>query len=53
MMVYLDTNVLIYATIEQDIDKKGRSLNIIEHLAKNKELILSPPCDSRVYFYVK
>ena len=41
-MVYLDTNVLIYASIEQDIEKKGKSLDIIEHLVKNKELILSP-----------
>ena len=41
-MVYLDTNVLIYATIEQDIEKKEKSLDIIEHLVKNQELILSP-----------
>jgi len=41
-MVYLDTNVLIYASIEQDSEKKKKSLDIIEHLVKNKELILSP-----------
>ena len=33
-MVYLDTNVLIYATIEQDIEKKEKSLDVIEHLVK-------------------
>jgi predicted nucleic acid-binding protein len=31
-MVYLDTNILIYATIEQDIEKKEKSLDIIEDL---------------------
>jgi len=41
-MVYLDTNVLIYATIEQDIEKKEKSLDVIEHLVKHQELILSP-----------
>ena len=41
-MVYLDTNVLIYATIEQGIEKKEKSLDVIERLVKNKELILSP-----------
>ena len=41
-MVYLDTNVLIYATIEQDIEKKEKSLDVIEYLVKNQELILSP-----------
>jgi len=41
-MVYLDTNVLIYATIEQDTEKKEKSLDIIEYLVKGKELILSP-----------
>ena len=41
-MVYLDTNVLIYATIEQDIEKKETSINVIEKLVKNDALILSP-----------
>jgi len=41
-MVYLDTNVLIYATIEQDIEKKEKSLDVIEYLVKHQELILSP-----------
>ena len=41
-MVYLDTNVLIYATIEQDIEKKEKSLNVIESLVNKNELILSP-----------
>ena len=41
-MVYLDTNVLIYATIEQDIEKKEKSLNAIESLVNKNELILSP-----------
>lgn len=42
MMVYLDTNVLIYATIEQDIEKKEQSINIIERLVTRNELVLSP-----------
>ncbi len=41
-MVYLDTNVLIYATIEQDIEKKETSIDVIERLVKNDALILSP-----------
>ena len=41
-MVYLDTNVLIYATIEQDIEKKETSIDVIEKLVKNDALILSP-----------
>jgi len=40
-MVYLDTNLLIYASVEQDKEKKKKSLNIIEKLIKNQELILS------------
>ena len=40
-MVYLDTNVLIYASVEQSIEKKERSLEILEHLISSKELILS------------
>jgi predicted nucleic acid-binding protein len=41
-MVYLDTNILIYATIEQDIEKKEKSLDIIEDLVNRDNLILSP-----------
>ena len=41
-MVYLDTNVLIYATIEQDIKKKEKSLDTIEDLVNKNELLLSP-----------
>jgi len=41
-MVYLDTNVLIYATIEQDIEKKEQSINLIEELVTHNELVLSP-----------
>ena len=41
-MVYIDTNVLIYASIEQDVYKKEKSLDIIEKLVNANELILSP-----------
>ena len=41
-MVYFDTNVLIYATIEQDREKKDISIEIIEKLVLKNTLILSP-----------
>jgi len=40
-MVYLDTNILIYAGVEQDIRKKEQSLDILEDLIDNNELVLS------------
>jgi predicted nucleic acid-binding protein len=40
-MVYLDTNIFIYASVEQDIEKKSISLELIQKLAKNSELKLS------------
>ncbi len=40
-MVYLDTNVLIYASVEQDIKKKERSLDLLEELINSDQLILS------------
>lgn len=40
-MVYLDTNILIYACIEQDINKKESSISLIEKLIKDNELCLS------------
>lgn len=40
-MVYLDTNVLIYASIEQDVSKKERSLAILDRLISEDKLILS------------
>jgi len=41
-MVYLDTNVLIYATIEQDKNKKEISIARIQTLAESNKLLLSP-----------
>ncbi len=41
-MVYLDTNVLIYAAIEQDIRKKEISIELIRLLSSSGRLILSP-----------
>ena len=41
-MVYLDRNVLIYASIEQDVQKQKKSIEIIEKLVKSSALILSP-----------
>ena len=40
-MVYLDTNVLVYASVEQDIEKKKRSLALLEELVNKKQLMLS------------
>ncbi len=40
-MVYLDTNIFIYASVEQDIEKKSISIELIQNLAKNSELKLS------------
>jgi len=40
-MVYLDTNILIYASVEQDIIKKEKSLSLIEKLIQNKSFFLS------------
>ena len=41
MMVYLDTNVLIYGSVEQSREKREKSLEIIENLIKKNELVLS------------
>ena len=40
-MVYLDTNVLIYASVEQDLQKKEHSITLIEKLVKEESLLLS------------
>jgi len=40
-VVYLDTNVLIYASVEQDIEKKNVSLALLENLIIEKQLLLS------------
>ena len=40
-MVYLDTNVLVYASVEQDIEKKKLSLALLEELVNKKHLMLS------------
>jgi len=40
-VVYLDTNVLVYASVEQDIEKKKRSLALLEELVNKKQLMLS------------
>lgn len=41
-MVYLDTNILIYAAIEQDKNKKETSIALIQTLAESNKLLLSP-----------
>ncbi|MBN2825032.1 MAG: PIN domain-containing protein [Campylobacterales bacterium] len=41
-MVYLDTNVLIYASINQEATKHTDSINLIEKLVNEEKLILSP-----------
>jgi predicted nucleic acid-binding protein len=40
-VVYLDTNILIYACIEQDVNKKERSISLIEDLIESDRLYLS------------
>jgi predicted nucleic acid-binding protein len=40
-MVYLDTNVLIYGSVDQNKEKRERSLEIIEGLIEKSELVLS------------
>ena len=40
-MVYVDTNVLIYAGIEQDLDKKKVAMKLLEKHALNDTLQLS------------
>jgi len=40
-MVYLDTNVLIYASVEQDMAKKERSLELLDVLIGEAKLVLS------------
>jgi len=40
-MVYLDTNILIYASVEQSVEKKITALDLIKKLIDHKELMLS------------
>jgi predicted nucleic acid-binding protein len=40
-VVYLDTNVLVYASVEQNIEKKNISLALLEKLISKKQLLLS------------
>jgi len=40
-MVYLDTNVLIYASVDQNQEKREKSLEIIENLIETNKLVLS------------
>ena len=40
-MVYIDTNVLVYASVEQDIFKKEKSLKLLEKYANDGKLVLS------------
>jgi predicted nucleic acid-binding protein len=40
-MVYLDTNILIYASVEQDSLKREKSLDLIEKLINEQKLMLS------------
>ena len=40
-MVYLDTNILIYASVEQDPQKKERSIDLLDTLISQKQLVLS------------
>ena len=40
-MVYLDTNILIYASVEQNPQKKERSIELLDTLISQKQLVLS------------
>ena len=42
MMVYLDTNVLIYASYNQDLHKLNLAQMLLKNLIKQKVLIISP-----------
>jgi len=37
-MVYVDTNVLIYAGVEQDLNKKMVAMRLLENHAQNNTL---------------
>jgi len=41
-MLYIDTNVLIYSIVRQDVRKQEQSLGIIEDAVDKKQLALSP-----------
>ncbi len=40
-MVYLDTNILIHAAVEQAIDKKVRSIALLEECITQNQLLIS------------
>lgn len=40
-MVYLDTNVFIYASVEQCLEKKKTALKIIKGLVEKRQLKIS------------
>lgn len=40
-MVYVDTNILIYAGVEQDLNKKTIAMRLLENHAQNNTLQLS------------
>ena len=40
-MIYLDTNVLVYATIDQSIQKKDQSINLLKQLVNDGMLNIS------------
>lgn len=40
-MVYLDTNVLIYAAVEQGVERKAHCIDLIESLYCQNKLLLS------------
>jgi predicted nucleic acid-binding protein len=40
-MVYLDTNILIYASVEQDPQKKAQSIALLDTLISQNQLVLS------------
>lgn len=41
-MIYFDTNVLIYASVNQNADKMKKSQMLFEESIKNNQLIISP-----------
>jgi len=40
-MVFVDTNVMIYASVDQNMDKKKQAIALLRKLIDNNELIIS------------
>ena len=41
-MIYFDTNVLVYFSIDQDMNKQKKAKNLIKNSIKNEEFFITP-----------